>query len=121
VSGEPSTAQGSHGRVRVCAETDLEVGEARRFDIDDLRLALVRGEDRWFALDDECSHADYSLAEGEVDLDECTLECWKHGSLFSLTTGEAETLPATRPVKVYDVTVEAGEVSVALPTTQDAS
>ena len=31
--------------VRVCAEDDLEVGEARRFDLDDHRIAVVRGED----------------------------------------------------------------------------
>lgn len=105
--------------VRVCAEDDLEVGEARRFDLDDHRIAVVRGEDCWFAIADECSHADYSLAEGEVDIEGCTIECWKHGSLFSLTTGEAETLPATRGVNVYAVTVEAGEVAVALPTTGD--
>jgi len=102
--------------VRVCAEGDLEVGEARRFDLDDHRLAVVRGQDCWFAIDDECSHADYSLAEGEVDLDDCTIECWKHGSLFSLLSGAAETLPATRGVNVYAVTVEAGEVAVSLPT-----
>lgn len=102
--------------VVVCNEDDLQVGEARRYDIADLRVAVVRGNDCWFAIDDECSHADYSLAEGEVDLDDCTLECWKHGSLFSLTTGAAETLPATRAVAVYPVTVEDGEVIVTLPT-----
>ncbi len=102
--------------VRLCAETDLEVGQARRFDIGDHRIAVVRGEAQWYAVDDECTHADYSLAEGEVNLEERTLECWKHGSLFSLTTGEALTLPATRAVHVYSVTVEAGEVAVALPT-----
>lgn len=101
--------------VRICAEGDLEVGQARRFDVGEHRLAVVRGESCWFAIDDECTHADYSLAEGEVDLEECTVECWKHGSLFSLTTGEALTLPATRAVQVYPVTVEAGEVAVSLP------
>ena len=101
--------------VVVCNEDDLEVGEARRYDVADLRLAVVRSNDCWFVIDDECSHADYSLAEGEVDLDDCTIECWKHGSLFSLTTGKPETLPATRPVGVYPVTVEAGEVMVTIP------
>lgn len=99
----------------VCQVDDLEVGEARRFDIGDHRIAVVRGEECWFAIDDECSHADYSLAEGEVDLEDCTLECWKHGSLFSLTTGEAETLPATRAVAVHPIREIDGEVAVDLP------
>ena len=101
--------------IVVCNEGDLAVGEARRFDVGDHRLAIVRGQDCWFAINDECSHADFSLAEGDVDLDDCTIECWKHGSLFSLTTGKPETLPATRPVGVYPVTVEAGEVMVTIP------
>ena len=106
---------------RVCAEDDLEVGAAKRFDVDGHRIAVVRGESCWFAIGDECSHADYSLAEGEVDLEECTLECWKHGSLFSLTTGEPETLPATRAVPVYEIRVADGEVAVVLPAEEDPS
>ena len=38
--------------------------------------------------------------------DECEIECPKHGSTFSLKTGEPQTLPATQPVPVYDVVVE---------------
>ena len=37
--------------------------------------------------------------------DEREIECWKHGSTFSLVTGEPQTLPATQPVPVYDVAV----------------
>lgn len=105
--------------TRVCNEDDVEVGAAKRFDVGDYRIAVVRGEDCWYAIGDECSHADFSLAEGEVDLEDCTLECWKHGSLFSLTTGQAETLPATRPVPVYEIRVADGEVAVLLPQESD--
>ena len=105
--------------TRVCSEDDVEVGAAKRFDVGDHRIAVVRGEDCWYAIGDECSHADFSLAEGEVDLEDCTLECWKHGSLFSLTSGEAETLPATRAVPVYEIRVADGEVAVLLPTESD--
>ena len=55
---------------------------------------------------DQCSHADVSLSEGEVDVDECTIECPKHGSEFALETGEALTLPALKPVPTYEVTVD---------------
>ena len=112
-STEESTTETE--RVVVCPVDDLEVGEAKRFDVGEYRIALVRGEEGFFAIGDECSHADFSLAEGEVDLEDCTLECWKHGSLFSLTTGEAKTLPATRAVPVYVAAVVDGEVAVDLP------
>ena len=46
---------------------------------------------------------DISLSEGEVVADDHQLECWKHGSAFSLETGEPTSLPATQPVPVYEV------------------
>lgn len=103
----------------ICKVDDVPVGEARRFDIGDHRIAVVRGEDSWYAIGDECSHADYSLAEGDVDLEDCTIECWKHGSLFSLISGAPETFPATRNVPVYEIAVTDGEVAVKLPGADD--
>ena len=47
-----------------------------------------------------CSHAHYFLDEGEVDVEDQTIECPKHGSTFDLNTGGPRTLPATQPVEV---------------------
>lgn len=63
---------------------------------------------------DSCTHADFSLSEGEVDVDTCHIECWKHGSSFSLETGEPDAFPATRPVPVYEAHVVEGDVVVTL-------
>ena len=106
--------------VRVCAVDDVEPGSARRFDVDGVRLCVVNipnkdGTSDFYALGDECSHADYSLSEGDVWEDECEIECPKHGSTFSLQTGEAQTLPATEPVPVYTVRVDGDDVVVTLP------
>src|SRR5438270_6845257 len=101
--------------VRVCAVGDIEPGTARRFDLDGHRIAVVRIGDDFYALGDRCSHQDYSLAEGEVLEDEREIECWKHGSTFSLETGEPQSLPATKPVPVYEVRVEGDDVVVILP------
>lgn len=104
----------SADRITLCPFDELDDGEARRFDVEASglvhKVAVICLGDDLYALGDTCSHADYSLSEGEVDAEECTIECWKHGSLFSLETGEAVTLPATRPVPVYDVGVENGQV-----------
>ena len=100
---------------RLCATTDLADGEARRFDVGEHRIALVRLSGDWYALGDRCTHADISLSEGEVLVEECALECWKHGSSFDLRTGEPQSLPATRPVPTYNVKVEADDVWVELP------
>jgi 3-phenylpropionate/trans-cinnamate dioxygenase ferredoxin subunit len=101
--------------VTLCAVDDLEPGQARRFDVAGHRIALVRVGDAFHAVADRCSHEDYSLAEGEVWVDECEIECPRHGSTFDLLTGKPCSLPATHPIAVYDVTVADGQVSVLLP------
>jgi 3-phenylpropionate/trans-cinnamate dioxygenase ferredoxin subunit len=102
------------GEARVCAVGDVAPGTARRFDVDGHRLCVVRLADDWYAIGDRCSHADYSLSEGDVWADECEIECPKHGSTFSLTTGEPHALPATQPVPVYGTRVAGDDVLVML-------
>lgn len=101
--------------VRVCSSSELASGEVRRFDVAGHRVAVVRIDDDWYAVGDECSHADYSLSEGDVWAEDCELECPKHGSTFSLRTGEPQSLPATAAVPVYGVEVRDGEVLVVVP------
>jgi 3-phenylpropionate/trans-cinnamate dioxygenase ferredoxin subunit len=110
-SAAPNVAR----EVRVCGVDDVEPGSARRVDIDGLRVAVVRIGDDWYVIGDRCSHADYSLSEGDVWEDEREIECPKHGSTFSLETGEPQTLPATKPVPVYTVRVEGDNVLVSVP------
>jgi 3-phenylpropionate/trans-cinnamate dioxygenase ferredoxin component len=91
---------------------DLVPGTATRLVIDGIPVAVVRIDDDVYAIGDVCSHANVSLSEGEVWCDEREIECPKHGSTFSLTTGEPETLPATQPVPVFRTEVEGGKVTV---------
>jgi len=100
--------------VPACALSELSEGAALRVVLDGRPVALVRFGDEVHAIDDTCSHAEVSLAEGEVDADECALECWKHGSLFDLRTGEALTLPAIKPVAVHTVAIDGDDVFVTL-------
>ncbi|MGH9008416.1 MAG: non-heme iron oxygenase ferredoxin subunit [Acidimicrobiia bacterium] len=98
--------------IAVCKVGDVASGSAIRVDKDGHRLAIVRIGDDWYAIGDRCSHAEASIAEGEVWPDECEIECPKHGSSFSLKTGEPLTLPATQPVPTYTVRVEGDDVLV---------
>lgn len=103
---------------------DLEPGAARRVEVDGVPVAVVRIGDDVYAIGDTCSHAEVSLSDGEVWCDELELECPKHGSSFSLTSGEPSVLPATRPVPVYDARVVDGHVHVSAtpgPTNGDAT
>ena len=118
VAGRPDV-RGGAGRwvsASCCAGKDeLEPGQARRFDVGPVRIALVRIGDDFYAIGDRCSHEDFSLAEGEVWVDECELECARHGSTFDLRTGQPCSLPATKSVPVYDVDVDGDDVGRGAP------
>lgn len=98
----------------LCRLDELEPGTARRFDVGKRRIAVVRLGDDVYALGDRCTHQNISLSEGDVHPENRTLECWKHGSAFSLETGEPASLPATKATPVYDVRIEDGNVVVVI-------
>jgi 3-phenylpropionate/trans-cinnamate dioxygenase ferredoxin subunit len=99
--------------VRICATADVPHGEARRFEFDHRPIAVVNlGDEGFRAVDAICSHAHYFLDEGEVDVDDATIECPKHGSTFDLETGKPRTLPATSPVQVFPVKIENDDVVI---------
>ncbi|MFS4506064.1 non-heme iron oxygenase ferredoxin subunit [Clavibacter sp. Sh2141] len=97
--------------VRICAVDELGENEALRIEIEGLAIALVKDSaGTVHAIGDTCTHGDISLAEGFVEGD--TLECWAHGSKFSLETGKPRTLPAYEPVPVYPVSIVDGDIHI---------
>lgn len=100
--------------VRLCRSYEMADGEARRFEVGTHRIALVRIGGDFYAIGDRCSHADFSLSDGEVVASDLEIECWKHGSTFSLVTGEPQSLPATKPVPVYAVALDGDDVMVTV-------
>jgi 3-phenylpropionate/trans-cinnamate dioxygenase ferredoxin subunit len=96
--------------VDIGALDDFEDGGARKVVVDGLAIAVVRIDDDLYALGDRCTHQDISLSEGDVDREERTLECWKHGSAFCLDDGEPTSLPAVRPTPTFEVKVIDGRV-----------
>jgi 3-phenylpropionate/trans-cinnamate dioxygenase ferredoxin subunit len=97
--------------IRICALDELGQDEALKVDIGDVSMAIVKdGGGTVHAIGDVCTHGDISLSEGFVEGE--TLECWAHGSKFSLLTGKPLSLPAYEPVPVYQVTIQDGDVYV---------
>ncbi|MBI2706680.1 MAG: non-heme iron oxygenase ferredoxin subunit [Actinobacteria bacterium] len=99
---------------RICSVRDVPSGEVRRFDLGNVAIALVRIDDDWYAIGDRCTHQDISLSEGEVDVEGREIECWKHGSCFSLEDGSPSSLPATKPVPVFEVRIDGDDVYVVV-------
>jgi len=101
--------------VDVGALDEFEVAKPRQLQVGELVLMGVRVGDDVFVLDDRCSHEDFSLSEGAVDVETCEIECARHGAMFRLSDGEPMTLPATKPVHRYAAFVRDGRVEVELP------
>ena len=100
-------------RVKVGEFSELKEGIGVKVEIDEHRIAVFLVDGSLFAIGDRCSHAEASLSEGEVFDHE--VECPRHGSTFDLTTGNPQSLPATKPVPTYSVSIEDGTVFVELP------
>jgi 3-phenylpropionate/trans-cinnamate dioxygenase ferredoxin subunit len=98
-----------------CAVSDVPADEALGVTIGRYDVAIARCGDEFFAIQDQCSHAAVALSEGEVE--DCTVECWLHGSRFDLRTGKPTGLPATEPVANFPVEVRDDGVYVDVDTT----
>ncbi|WP_166984755.1 Rieske (2Fe-2S) protein [Canibacter zhoujuaniae] len=95
----------------VCAADEVQVNTPKKVELSGQHIAVVRDSDgNVFAIGDRCTHGDISLSEGFVEDD--TLECWAHGSQFSLRTGWPQNLPAYEPVPVFDVKIENNQILI---------
>ncbi|MCP3973701.1 MAG: non-heme iron oxygenase ferredoxin subunit [bacterium] len=94
-------------RISLGKVTELPAGSGVRVEHGDHRVAVFRVGDSIYAIGDRCSHAEASLADGE--LFDLAVECPRHGSEFDLETGQPGSFPATRSVPVYEVVIEQDE------------
>jgi 3-phenylpropionate/trans-cinnamate dioxygenase ferredoxin subunit len=100
---------------RALALADVPEDEAVGVTVGAQELAIARNGDEVFAVEDICSHAAVALSEGEVD--DCTVECWLHGSRFDLRTGKPTGLPATEPVATFPAEIRGDDIYVDITTT----
>ena len=75
-------------------------------------VAVYHIGDGYYASDDTCSHAEYSLGEGYIE--DGTVECELHAAKFDIKTGKALSAPATSAIATYPVTVLDGTIYVDL-------
>ena len=91
----------------------LAEGKSIQARVGDSLIAVFNVKGKLHALADLCSHAQASLSEGEVSLG--AVACPRHGARFDLETGEALSLPATRPVATFPVEIADGEIVISVP------
>jgi 3-phenylpropionate/trans-cinnamate dioxygenase ferredoxin component len=98
--------------VEVCPRDELKPGEMRLLEWEDLEIGVFNCAGTIYAIEDRCSHDNGPLVEGELDEEDCTVECPRHGSRFDLKTGRPVTLPAYVPVETFQVLIEDDKIKV---------
>ncbi|HVA93161.1 MAG TPA: bifunctional 3-phenylpropionate/cinnamic acid dioxygenase ferredoxin subunit [Chloroflexota bacterium] len=96
--------------TKVATLKQIESGGALCVKVGNERVALFNVDGEIYATDDTCSHAQASLSDGWLEDNEVT--CPLHGAVFNVTTGQALTLPATKPVRTYGVRVDGEDIYV---------
>jgi 3-phenylpropionate/trans-cinnamate dioxygenase ferredoxin subunit len=106
---------------RVCAETDLVVGEKRTFSVGDKTVILYRLEDGFYATQRLCTHTFAPLERGKI-VDGDKIQCPLHRAQFNIRTGEVERW-ANFPPGIQLLNVARGEkaLSTFAVTVQDGA
>ena len=98
--------------VRVAALADCDVGTLKAVMVEGTPIVLANVEGDIFALQDECSHEEYPLSDGELEGGD--LVRIYHGARFECATGRNKSLPAIRPIKSFAVQVRDDEIYIDL-------
>ena len=91
--------------VTFAKKADIKPGELALFEVAGRRIAVANADGRFFAIDDNCTHEQCSLAE-EGTLEGTVVTCGCHGAQFDVTTGAVLAPPAPEPVTSYRLHVD---------------
>lgn len=98
--------------IKVAKIEDVPVGTSKSFMVNGQRIAVFNLGGNFYAISDVCTHDEASLSEGAVSGN--IVECPWHGATFEIPTGKVLSMPATRNVQTYKVTVKDGEIFIEL-------
>ena len=96
--------------VKAASLDDCSEGCLHGVEVGGERIVLANVDGDVYALEDQCSHQDFPLSDGNVE--DGKVECIHHGARFDPATGKALQLPAITPVRTFPVEVRDGEIYV---------
>jgi nitrite reductase/ring-hydroxylating ferredoxin subunit len=94
--------------IVLCPTSDVLEGHGVQVITGDLSVAVFKIHDRYYVIDDACTHGPGLLSEGEVDGD--IIECNFHNGAFNIRTGEVVAPPCMIPIRTYYTEVRDGQV-----------
>lgn len=99
--------------VTVGDSSEVPEGEVKAFDVNGAEVAVARVEGEVFAFSDICTHRHCNLAMGG-ELDDHSIECECHGSVFDIRTGQVLNPPATDPLETYQAQEVDGQIQIGV-------
>ena len=101
------------GKIIVGKTLDISPGKMQKVTADGKEILVLNIDGNYFAMNDTCTHAGASLADGK--LDGSILTCDWHGAKFDCKTGKLHAFPAKiKDLDSYKVVVESDNVFLEL-------
>lgn len=96
--------------IRLCHTTEVTEGQGWQVTSGDLVVAVFQIGDRYFVIDDACTHGPGRLCEGLVEGD--IVECNFHNGAFNIRTGAVASPPCLIPIRTYYTEVRDGVIHI---------
>lgn len=87
--------------LRVADVDEVAAGGRLSVEIDEVPALLLRDGDRYYCIEDLCTHDGQPLTDGVFE-NGC-ITCPRHGAKFDVATGQPTCMPATEPVRTFPV------------------
>ncbi|GAC1305858.1 MAG: hypothetical protein NVSMB19_17580 [Vulcanimicrobiaceae bacterium] len=94
----------------VARTSDIPPGKTKRVESAGEAILICNVAGTFYAIEDACTHDGGELDQGE--LDDCRIECPRHGAFFDVTTGAALTFPAVLPVRTFALRIEGDAIFI---------
>lgn len=96
--------------IHVCPTSDVPDGQGLQVTLGELVVAVFKVDNRYYVIDDACTHGPGRLSEGEVDGD--IIECNFHNGAFNIRTGEVVAPPCMIPIRTYYTEIRDGNIYI---------
>ncbi len=87
----------------IATNEEIEGKERLSVIVDDTPALLIQLGSFWYVVEDLCTHDGQPLTDGEIV--EGEIKCPRHGARFDIKTGIAKCMPATQPIRIFEVSV----------------
>ena len=97
------------GKIIIGKVADIPPGKMQKVTADGKDILVANIDGSYYAINDTCTHAGASLAEGS--LDGTVVTCGWHGAKFDCKTGKLSEFPVKiKDLNSYKIVVESGNI-----------